>query len=122
MRLPIIPSDPNSPGTIFPDFIHNKMSPGQTRIHCKPASGVQLATFAAKGSTGLYSPHQPLGKNSIREYFLALGRKVGIDNLCGHSLRALSITKMMNEDVRRILDRGPIIYPCKISTETFVVS
>jgi hypothetical protein len=30
---------------------------------------------------------------------MPLGRKIGIDQLCGHSLRALSITKMISNDV-----------------------
>jgi integrase len=100
MRLPIIPSDKNSPGTILSDFMHFKMSPGQLRFHCHGATKQMRIQFAAlKRPTALYSPRQPIGHNTVTAYFRDLGNRLGIKDLTGHSLRALCITRLVNGGV-----------------------
>ena len=100
MRLPVIPEDINSPGTILYDFIVNKMSPMQLRLHCKPATKSGLTYFLSCKPTALYSPNIPLGKNTITTYFHEAGCILKLHNkLNGHSLRRLMITKMLNGGV-----------------------
>jgi integrase len=97
MRIPVIPDDPDSPGTILKKFVFENMSPGQVRIHCYPATASQLAYFKFAGKpNAMYSPGQPLGKNSINDRFKKAGVIMGLSKpLHGHSLRRLAITKMV---------------------------
>jgi len=73
-----------------------KMSPGQLRIHCQPATSAQKMAFASiKRPEALYSPNMPLGKNSITQLFAEAGVLLALENpLKGHSLRRMAITKM----------------------------
>lgn len=101
MRLPVIADDPESPGTILKDYVMNKMSPGQTRLYCYPASEVQRQYYKFLGKPhALFSPNQPIGKNVITKRFHDLGAKLGLSGtLNGHSLRSLAITRMVNGGV-----------------------
>lgn len=101
MRIPIISQDVNSPGTILFNYITNKMSPGQLRIHCKPATRKQMEKFRIMNfPEAMYSPDQPLGRNTIREYFQEAGVILKLQKpLNGHALRRLSITKMASGGV-----------------------
>ena len=99
MRLPIVTDDPNSPGTIFWNYIMHKMSPGQLRIHCKPATFAQKMAFSHQGRESMYSL-MPLGHNTINMYFREVGLLLGLSKeLKGHSLRGLCISKMVNGGV-----------------------
>jgi len=70
MRLPVIPEDPDSPGTIYWDYVNNRMSPGQTRLFCAPADNDMIMKFATKGYVNArYCHTKPLGKNKIAAYF-----------------------------------------------------
>lgn len=101
MRLPIIPGDENSPGNILLAFVENKISPGQTRLYCLPATPAQLQYFKANNfHQALFSPSQPAGKNTINGWFKAAGVLLGLEKpLCGHSLRRLAISKLVNGGV-----------------------
>lgn len=101
MRLPIIPEDPDSPGTIYHNFISTKLSPGQTRLLCYPATLSQMQYFMAAGfHTSMYSPSHPLGKNTVAAYFKEIGCLLQLTTpLTGHALRSLCITKLVNGGV-----------------------
>jgi hypothetical protein len=80
LRLPIIPEDPQSPGTVFHKYVLHHMSPGQLRIHCFPASpGQRNAFLALNKPLAMYSPAQPLGKNTINDYFAEAGMLLNLD-------------------------------------------
>lgn len=101
MRLPIMANDPNSPGNILYRFVFEKMSPGQTRLHCQPATNAQLNAFKTWKPTAIYSPSLPLGHNTIRDRFLTAGVILGLEKpLKGHALRRLAITKMARGGVQ----------------------
>lgn len=101
MRIPIFPQDINSPGTIFYDYVFNKTAPGQTRLHCYPATNNQRQCYANLGKpTAVYSGTTPVGHNTITNYFNDAGALLGLKNkLNGHAMRRLCITKMVNGGV-----------------------
>ena len=95
MRLPIIPSDVNSPGNILYRYVFQNMSPGQIRLHCQVASESQKQIFKAWKPSAMYSPNMPLGRNTINDRFTEAGVILGLDKpLKGHALRRMAITKM----------------------------
>lgn len=102
LRLPIVPEDQTSPGTLLHRFIFAKMSPGQTRFHCQPATLAQRNAFVGLGRPeALYSPSQPLGRNTITNLFTQAGIRLEMAApLKGHALRRMAITKMASGGVQ----------------------
>ena len=97
-----MPEDVTSPGTVLHRFVFTKMSPGQTRFHCQPATVAQKNAFVGLGRPeALYSPSQPLGRNTITNLFTQAGVRLEMAApLKGHALRRMAITKMANGGVQ----------------------
>jgi len=93
--------DANSPGNILYRYIFENMSPGQLRLHCQNATPSQLQYLRATKPKAMYSPGQPLGKNTINDRFRDAGVIIGLSKpLTGHSLRRLAITRMATGGVQ----------------------
>ena len=102
LRLPILPEQKDSPGTIYWKFLMDHVSPGQERLFCKPASIKQKYLYTVKGfPTAMYSAVEPLGKNSITGLFKQCAELLGIEvqAFSGHALRRECISKMVNNNV-----------------------
>ena len=77
-----------------------KLSPGQNRLFCKPATQSQMDTFREIGwKNAQMSPNQPLGVNSISLLFKRGAKLLGVNNpdtFGGHALRAYFLSKLYN--------------------------
>ncbi len=67
-----------------------------------PATVAQKHTFVGSGRAGaLYSPSQPLGRNTITDLFTKAGVQLQMSvPLKGHALRRMAITKMANGGIQ----------------------
>ena len=94
MRLPNV--GPKSPAAFILRFLGH-LSPGQTRLYCKPASSKQIAHFASMGwPNAKFSPNQPLGHNAMAKLMKSASAKLGLD-VTGHAFRRLFVTTLVND-------------------------
>ncbi len=100
LRFPINPSDPGDFGACVQRYM-NKLSPGQTRMYCKPASEAYIeSTYRRHGNTNsIFYPQTPLGVNKITALMVEGARILGIahENFRPHALRAVGITNLAND-------------------------
>ena len=77
-----------------------KISPGQERLFCKPATEKQIESFVTNGFyNAQMSPMQPLGITMIRDLFKMGAEMLGITNptqFGGHALRSYFCTQLYN--------------------------
>ena len=94
MRLPVVGD--KSPAAFIIRYLGH-LSPGQTRLCCKPASAKQIAHFATLGwPNAKFSPDQPLGHDSISTLTKKASERLGLD-VTGHAFRRLFITTLVND-------------------------
>ena len=93
---PKIPVD-SIPGQIISKYLE-KLSPGQTRIYCKPATIAQKFKFLGQGHpNAVMSPNQPIGINTIRSMLNDACKQMGHPECTGHGFCRLFITTLAND-------------------------
>ena len=98
MKVPVIGDDPkmSDPGGCIKRFL-DKLAPGQLRLYCRVLS---KKSRSKEGETRLFSPNQPMGKDSIKALFRKGAKIMGLknpDEFCPHSLRHLFGNQMAND-------------------------
>ena len=100
---PILKNNPSSRIPVNSDHgqcltrLIGKLSPGQLRFFCKPGTVPQLMHFKSMGwKDAAFSPHQPLGINTVRKMMKDACVKLGHPECTGHGFRRLFITTLAN--------------------------
>ena len=96
-RFPVVKNDPKNFAASLLRLME-KLSPGQTRMYCKPAPPSYVEGLRMKGSKGLFYPSRPLGFNKVTEYIKEAGELMGLSvEFRPHSLRSVCITRLAND-------------------------
>ena len=96
-RFPIIHNDPKNFGGALLRLME-KLSPGQERMYCMPATEEWMATQKRLGNNGCFYAKKPLGANACTRYLKEAGKLMGLpDTFRPHSLRGVCITKLSND-------------------------
>ena len=98
MRFPIVENDPDNFGASLARLV-NKMSPGQERVYCKPASASYKMSLAERGHPDAeFYPTVVLGEKSIATLFRKGASILGLaEDFKPHSLRSACITMLAND-------------------------
>eukprot|EP00986_Skeletonema_menzelii_P017420 scaffold19380_cov81-Skeletonema_menzelii.AAC.2 len=98
MRIPVNRSDICDPGGTIARFL-DKLSPGQKRFYCNPASRNERMKFHLSGHPyASMSPSKPIGVNTLRKMIKEANSLCGVgENVAGQGLRRLGIMTLVND-------------------------
>ncbi len=98
MRFPIVENDPDNFGGAL-DRLFEKLSPGQVRMYCKPATAVFKLGLVEKGYPNAeFYPETVLGEKKIATLFQKGAEILGLpSDFKPHSLRGACITMLAND-------------------------
>ncbi len=97
LRFPVIHGDDNDfGGALF--RLYEKLSPGQTRMYCQPASSSYIQSLRRAGHLkAVFYHNKPLGTKTIAKLFKTGADILGLPKTFrAHSLRSANITMLAN--------------------------
>ena len=96
MKIPVLKNDKSDPGGCIARFL-DKLAPGQLRLYCRVLS---KKARSKQGETRLFSPNQPMGKDTIKALFRKGAKIMGLSKpseFAPHSLRHLFGNQLAND-------------------------